>query len=143
MSPLPGPHWTQEEILADAVGRIHPDAQKGIEAFNRGDYFQAHEDLETAWRDETSPVRDVYRGILQIGLAYYHILRGNYRGAVKMLRRQKPWLAPFPDQYRGIDLASLKQDAQRAENELLVVGETHISAFNRSLMKPVRFIDQY
>lgn len=110
-----------------------------MQAFNRGDYFAAHEDLETAWRDETGPLREVYRGILQIGLAYYHILHGNFPGAVKMFQRCKPWLAPFPDFYCGINISRLRLEATSAETELLNLGPEKIKAFNPALMKPVVF----
>ena len=136
---LPGPSWTEAEILAGKEGSLHPDAVKGIEAYNKGDYFLAHEELETAWRDERGPVRDVYRGILQVGLAYYHIQRGNYNGAVKMFRRCKPWLAPFPDNYRGIYVNQLRLDMQKAETELLLLGPERMQFFSPALMTRVTF----
>lgn len=138
-SNLPGPNWSQDEILATNHGPLHPFAIQGIQAFNRGQYFEAHEDLEIAWREEIGPVREVYRGILQVGLAYYHILRGNYLGAVKMFRRCKPWLAPFPERFRGIEIARLLNEASEAEAELLLLGAEKLSAFNRALMTPVIF----
>jgi uncharacterized protein len=137
---LPAPKWSQNEILAGNSGLLHPLAIEGINAFNRRDYFEAHEDLEIAWREETQPIREVYRGILQVGLAYYHILHANYRGAVKMFQRSKPWLAPFPVSYRGIDIARLRNDASRAETELLLLGPNKISAFNPALMLPILFV---
>jgi hypothetical protein len=136
-SALPHPNWSQEEILADVRGPLHPLAIQGIQAFNRGDYFAAHEDLEIAWREEAGPLREVYRGILQIGLAYYHIIRGNFPGAVKMFQRSKPWLAPFPAYYRGINIFRLRTEAAQAETELLSLGPEKIKTFNRVLMKPV------
>ena len=53
--------------------------------------------LKEAWRQDTGAARDFYRGILQVGIAYYQIERGNYRGAVKMLLRVRQWLDPLPD----------------------------------------------
>ena len=95
---------TQEEISCACEGDLPRMASYGLELFNRGEYFEAHEELEMAWRDETGPVRELYRGILQIAVAYLHIQRGNYRGAVKMFFRSRTWLDPFPDTCRGIDL---------------------------------------
>lgn len=134
-----GTGWTSQQIEQALTGELHPIALKGIQAFNAGDYFMAHEDLETAWRDERGAVRDVYRAILQIGLGYYHIQRGNYRGAVKMFQRCRQWLDPFPDACRGINLAQLRADMMRAEAELLRLGPDRLRAFNPILMRPVRF----
>ncbi len=136
---LAGPTWTAEEIQAACSGRLHPLALKGIQLFNQERFFEAHEELELAWREEMGAIRDVYRGILQVGLGYYHIQRGNYRGGVKMFQRCRAWLAPYPDSCRGIDVERLRQDYQRAEAELLRLGAENIAAFNRALIRPVRF----
>jgi uncharacterized protein len=112
-------------------------ALKGIQAYNARDFFLAHEELETAWRDEKGPARDLYRGILQAGLAYYHILRGNYPGAEKMFQHCQVWLSPFPARYRGVDVEQLRADCRLAQAELLHLGPRHLDAFNRTLMRPV------
>ena len=54
--------------ITDCQGPLHPQAVYGMELFNQGRYFEAHEALEAAWRDESGPVRDLYRGILQVHL---------------------------------------------------------------------------
>lgn len=136
---IPGPTWTPSQISAACQGEPHPLALKGIQFFNAHQYFEAHEELELAWREETGAVRDVYRGILQVGLAYYHILRGNYPGARKMFLRCRGWLEPYPPACRGIDVETLRQDFSRAEAELLRLGPEHIAEFNQILMRPVLF----
>ena len=68
----------------------------GLELYNAREYFECHEVLENAWRAEKGPIRELYRGILQIAVGYYHIQRGNYIGARKMFKRCRRWLAPFP-----------------------------------------------
>jgi uncharacterized protein len=114
-------------------------AVRGLELFNQGAYFEAHEELELAWREEHAPVRELYRGILQVAVAYLHILRGNYRGAAKMFLRSRIWLGPFPDRCCGVDLAGLRRDYYRVEEELLRLGPDQIQWFDRSLMKPITY----
>jgi uncharacterized protein len=118
---------------------IPPLVVRGLELFNAQEYFEAHEVLETAWREEHSPVRELYRGILQIGVGYFHLLRGNYVGALKMFERSKPWIEAFPDDYLGINLGRLKQDALVVENELRRLGPERIESFNRGLLKPIEY----
>ena len=62
---------------------------RGIEQFNRGDYFEQHETLEELWNAESRKVRRLYQGILQIGVAMHHVKRGNHHGAVYMLTRAR------------------------------------------------------
>ncbi len=117
--------------------KIHPDALIGIQLFNQGEYFDAHEALETAWREEHGPARDLYRGILQVAVAYYHIRHQNYLGARKMLLRCRQWLAPFPAVCLGIDLNQFTQDYLAVEKQLIALGRNHIDQFDLSSLKHV------
>ena len=112
------PPLSTSELDSFCAGSLPPSAIMGIECFNRGEFFAAHEHLEDAWRKDQSSCRELYRGILQVAVAYHHIQRGNYRGARKMFQRCRLWLRPFPDICRGINLARLRQDIDRVDDEL-------------------------
>jgi len=88
-----------------------------------------------------SPERDLYQGILQIGLAYYQITRGNYRGSLKMFQRGFRNLSPLGDASLGIDLAQLLEDARIVEAALRRIGPKNIGQLERDLIKPVPEID--
>jgi hypothetical protein len=92
---------------------LHPRARKGILLFNQKKFFEAHEELEIAWRDEENQIRDFYRGILQVGVAYHHIRRKNFSGAIKLLHRSKKWLEPFPNKCLGVNLKKIKSDSSK------------------------------
>ena len=62
-------------------------ARAGIELFNQGEYFEQHELLEQAWLAEPRPIREMYQGILQVGVAFLQLERQNWPGAIKLLRR--------------------------------------------------------
>jgi predicted metal-dependent hydrolase len=125
------------EISASCQGEIHPLAVEGIRLFNAHRFFEAHEELELAWMEERGPVRELYRGILQIAVAYYHIQRGNHRGAAKMFQRSWRWLAPFPARCRGIAVAELIAHARASEELLLRLGPDRISHFPAAAFKPI------
>jgi predicted metal-dependent hydrolase len=122
-------------------GPLHPQAAEGLRLFNAGQYFEAHEALETAWKDEAGPIRELYRGVLQVAVGYLHITRGNYTGALKMFRRCRPWLEPFPEWCRGIAVGQLKRDYQAVESELRRLGPEGLQRLNPSLLKPVIWVD--
>lgn len=94
------------------------DVRRGVEAFNRGDYFDCHEILEIAWRDERRPCRALYQGILQLAIALYHGERRNFAGARKMLRHAQARLASLPAVCQGIDVAALLRFSAELEREL-------------------------
>jgi predicted metal-dependent hydrolase len=125
--------------VSDCLGSLHPEAVHGMQLFNSGQYFEAHEALEAAWREETGPVRDLYRGILQVGVVYLHIRRRNFPGAVKVYHRCRKWLDLWPDTCRGVDVAHLKKDLENVIQVVLDLGPDHISEFNDTLLKPVHY----
>lgn len=124
-------------IEAACRERLSPKAQRGLEEFNRGEYFEAHETLEEAWNEDDTPGRELYRAILQVAVAYLQIERGNYNGAVKMFLRMRQWFAPLPDRCRGVDVERLRGDAQRVYEALIALGRERIGEFDRSLLRPV------
>ncbi|MEW5871664.1 MAG: DUF309 domain-containing protein [Chloroflexota bacterium] len=114
-------------------------AVRGLELFNRGEYFEAHETLEAAWKADQTIGRELYRAVLQVAVAYLQIERCNYNGAVKMFLRLRKWIEPFPDECRGIDLASLRADVHQVYAQLRQLGRERIAEFDRSLFRPVRY----
>src|SRR3954471_10299011 len=115
----------------------------GLEAvalFNTGEYHAQHDLFEELWRQTRGPVRDLYQGTLQVGIAYYQITRGNHRGALKMLRRSARWLAPLPDVCQGIDVKQLREDSVVVRTELERMKPEEIANFDRSLLKPVQMV---
>ena len=112
-------------------------ALEGLELFNRGQYFAAHEALEEAWNQDETPGRELYRGILQIGVAYLQIERGNFNGAIKIFLRARQWLDPLPDVCRGVDIARFRRDAAQVYASLQSLGPERIDEFDRKLLKSV------
>jgi predicted metal-dependent hydrolase len=130
--------FNDAERLSDECEQAPPPlVLTGLHQFNAHEYFEAHETLEGAWMKESGPVRDLYRAILQVGIAYYQIERRNYWGAHKMFLRMLQWFAPLPDRCQGIDVAQLREDAAAARAHLEVLGPERIGEFDRSLLKPV------
>ena len=120
---------------------LHRLAQEGIELFNKGKYYEAHEPLEGAWMVTQSPERDLYQGILQIGLAYYQISRGNFRGALKMFKRGQRNLSPLGETILGINITRLREDARGVEEHLREVGASQIESIKRSIYQSIPLID--
>jgi CheY-like chemotaxis protein len=104
---------------------LSASALHGLDLFNRGEYFEAHE------------VRS--RAILQVAVAYLQIERHNYNGAVKMFLRLRQWIEPFPEVCRGIEIGKLRLDARRVYERLLELGPQQMDQFDRSLFAPVRY----
>ena len=126
--------------LACKCGQPLPSrAIEGVKEFNRGEYYRQHDLFEAQWVETAGPVRDLYRGILQVGVAYYQIERGNYRGALKMLQRSVQWLALLPDTCQGIDVRQLRRDSNAVRAELQRIGPGRLAELDRRLLKSVKW----
>ncbi|MCQ3932030.1 MAG: hypothetical protein DPW16_16390 [Chloroflexi bacterium] len=128
-----------QELLDQCAQPMPPLVQRGLEEFNAGEYYECHETLETAWMEESGPVRDVYRGILQVAVAYYQIQRGNYNGAMKMFLRSLQWLEPLPDQCQGIGIGRFRADALQVRLAMEALGPERMKDFDRNLLKPITY----
>ena len=125
--------------MDDCHGALHPKAIEGLRLFNAGEYFEAHEELELAWREETGAIRDLYRGILQAAVTYLHMRRGNYPGAVKVYERCMRWLKQWPDECRGVNVAKLRADLSHAVEVWTRLGPDKVHEMDWSLLKPVEW----
>ena len=130
-----------EQLDCECDEALPPLAREGVEKFNAGQYYKQHDLFEEQWMKTEGPVRDLYRAILQIGVAYYQIERDNYRGALKMLQRSVQWISVLPDVCQGIDVKQLREDSYRVRAELERLGEANFSAFDRSLIQPLRLVE--
>ena len=111
---------------------LPPDAVAGLAYFNAGDYFEQHELLEAAWRAEPRPIRDLYQGILQIGVAFYQIELGNWDGAIKMFRRGLPKLRGLPPICQGIELIPFQTAAEQIHANITALRPANLPAFDQS-----------
>ena len=114
---------------------------QGIQEFNRREFFECHETIEAVWKEETRPIRLLYQGILQFGVALYHVERGNWRGAMKVLARAMPKLAHFSQNgtCMGIYVGPLLADARRIHQHLVRLGPEQIGEFDTDLFPTILY----
>jgi predicted metal-dependent hydrolase len=66
--------------------RRHEALEDGIAAFERGDFFEAHELLEPAWMGtDDLAERALYQGLIKLAAGYVHAVRGNPIGVTRNL----------------------------------------------------------
>jgi hypothetical protein len=97
------------------VTTVDGSYQHGLELARRGQFFEAHEAFEIAWRACADPERDFFQGLVHVVVSAYQRGRGRPVGAerqrVKALRR----LAAYEPAHRGLDVAALRAALDRAE----------------------------
>jgi predicted metal-dependent hydrolase len=111
----------------------------GIQWMNRGDFFTAHEALEDAWRAEPGPIRRLYQGILQAAVACYHLERGNFAGARKLLTSAANYLRDFPGGCQDVDVDQLLRDLAGLETALTHLESGETAGLDRAIFPRVHF----
>ena len=109
-----------------------------IKQFNRGEFFECHETLEALWLAEAEPLRRLYQGILQVGVAFHQQRRGSYRGTVYLLDAGIAHLAPFAPACLGVDVAALVAAARQCRAAVVALGPERLAAFDPQLIPRIR-----
>ena len=92
----------------DRAERAH--LRRGVDHFNRGEYFEAHEAWEAAWLGTSGPLAEFYKGLVQCAAALHHVRRRNLVGARRLHDRQRLRLAAFSPRMLGVPVARLLGD---------------------------------
>ena len=88
--------------------------ESGLDLIRTGDFFEAHEELELAWRAAQAEERDFYQGLVHVAVAWYQAWRANRRGCERQLEKAARRLAPFVPAHRGVDVADVLEQVARA-----------------------------
>ena len=82
--------------------------RRGIDLFNAGRYWDAHEVWEHDWMpDRKGPDAGFYKGLIQVAAGCLHFGRRNRRGTVNKWRSGADYLRPYLPEHRGVQLAAL------------------------------------
>ncbi len=111
----------------------------GLELFNKGDYFEQHEALEEIWIEDQRPLRRLYQGILKVGVGFYKLRLGNYRGTVNHIRGGIAYLERFEENCLGIEVARLISDAREVLARVEELGPERLGEFDLESLPTVHF----
>ena len=89
--------------------------ERGLELLRAGEWFEAHEELELAWRAAPDPERDFCQGLVHVAVAWYQAGRGRRVGCERQLAKAARRLAPYAPAHRGVDVASVLAQVEAAQ----------------------------
>jgi hypothetical protein len=112
--------------------------QLGIDLYNAGHYWNAHEAWEEVWLESERGLRGFYQGLIQVSAAFVHVTRNRYPGGVKLLAEGIAKLERYPSQLMGLELGAFVEGARAAQERLLALGEPRIAEFDRALIPELR-----
>ena len=91
-----------------AIIPMNAGLKQGIDLFNGGRYWDAHEAWEHVWMpDRKGPDAGFYKGLIQVAAGCLHYGRRNRRGAVNKWRSGADYLRPYLPAHLGVSLSPL------------------------------------
>jgi uncharacterized protein len=96
---------------------------EGIEQFNRQEFFEAHDTLESVWKDHKTQDRLFIQGIIQIAVGCHHLKQGNFEGALSLFRRGIDKLDHFKPNYGKVDIEKLTKSTSELQKYAEVAGK--------------------
>ncbi|MCI0702712.1 MAG: DUF309 domain-containing protein [Planctomycetia bacterium] len=88
--------------MSGGLDTVDPRFHKGIELFNRGEFFEAHEVWEDLWQECGSANRRFYQALIQAAVAAYHWSRNNATGAARLYHSGKRYMEPYRPVHLGL-----------------------------------------
>ena len=80
---------------------------RGVEEFNHGHFFAAHELWEELWNEAVGEEKRFYQGLVQIAAGYHKLSLAQHRGAYKLLERGRQTLSELSPNSVNVDLVPL------------------------------------
>ena len=80
----------------------------------RGDFFEAHEELELAWRAAPEEERDFFQGLVHVTVAWYQAGRGRPIACASQLDKAQRRLAAYSPAHRGVDVKAVLEQVDAA-----------------------------
>lgn len=93
------------------------DISEGILLFNNGQFFEAHDYFEAIWIENSGEERLFLQGIIQIAVGCFHLVSGNYKGAVSQFKKANTKLEKYPPVYMGVNLDGLLEKVRELIND--------------------------
>lgn len=91
---------------------------RGIQLFNEGKFWEAHEAWEAIWQRHPEDGRFFIQGLIQLAAAYHQLGRRIYRGVAIHLRQSYERLKLFPEAFLKINVAGLLETIERSLGEM-------------------------
>ena len=87
---------------------------EGLGLIRAGRYFEAHEELELAWRAAEPAEKGFFQGLVHVAVAWYQAGRGRPVATERQLEKAARRLGPFAPSHRGVDVADVLAQVEQA-----------------------------
>lgn len=83
------------------------EMEHGVNLFNAGKFWHAHEAWELVWQRQDRDERLFFQGLIQLAAAYHHLAKDRRTGFVNNLQKSAAILEVFAPEYLNVEVAPL------------------------------------
>jgi len=94
-------HETQNTLPQDFI--------QGLETFNQGLFYEAHEYFENAWRQTSGKEREFFRAFLHLSGGFFRLTQDRPGAALKFFVHSLKWFSVFPGSFFGYRVTHIRQ----------------------------------
>ncbi len=102
---------------------------RGVELFNREEFYDCHDTIEEIWLQESSDQQPFLQGIIQAAVAFHHYQHGKWGAARSMLKLAIGKLQDYPEYHQSVKVKELVCELsgwKSALDEAIVSQKTHV-----------------
>jgi predicted metal-dependent hydrolase len=114
--------------------------RKAALLFNHHLFFEVHEVLEAQWRTEDGTPRRFLQGLIQVAVAFYHLERRNFQGALSLLHEGLEKIVPHQPAFLGVELQEFVAQLTACYEELSRLGPGNFERFQVTLIPRMHWI---
>jgi len=124
--------------MSEFTEQIPHEVTIGLDAFNKREFFAAHENFEDAWRKTPGYSREFYRALLHLSGGFFRLTQVRPAAAQKFFTHALKWLAFFTSPYRGFKTDELIYFLQKISEA--IIQETPCDVILSDHFEPIRSI---
>ena len=109
---------------------------KGVEAFEKHEFYDAHEYWEDLWSDYRLKDAKFIQALIQLSVGYFHITNNNKNGALGLLNKCIPKFEEYLSFHREIDVRYILNQVDKSIVE--VDNIESMSQFNWKLVPKIK-----
>ncbi len=139
--PKYNPKTVQREQLTEPVMTLQDwsEFEEGINLFNTGRFWHAHEAWEEVWKRKWEPNRLFFQGLIHMTAAFHQLYNHKYHGVIKHSERAISKLELFQPRFLGLDVNYLLERIQSTKEVSHTLGHDQMHEFDAALIPVIRY----
>ena len=118
------------------VNEIEQLFNRGLQAFNEKNFYDAHEYWEEIWTECRLPDAKFVQGLIQLSVGFYHLTNQNLNGARGLFKKCQNKFENYDGFQRGLSVDAIKSLAKNAFDN--VMGIKSHKDFNWDIYFPLK-----